>query len=287
MLYFGAHLPKKPTVIAALEEVRRYGGNCLQIFVSNPMSGRHKKKMMQQYAEISEEVIKFLRSNDMKLFIHSPYTLNFGRRVVTPAEAYWVRSFYDELLIASVIGAEGCVIHVGKHLDNTYDDAVNYMYIALKYLVHRVMDEKLNVKIILETAAGQGTEVLATNNNEFQGLFDFYQRFSSRERNVLKICVDTAHLHSAGYDIKDERLVDKLFDNFRHDIALVHLNDSKVKYDSHVDRHERIGKGSIGKPALAYFAMTALQNGIPIILETPDNGYQTEIPWIKSISQKL
>jgi deoxyribonuclease-4 len=282
--YFGAHLKKTPTITDSLEQVRKLGGNMIQIFVGNPMSGRHKKEAMNKYREIGSGVREYLKRHDTALVIHSPYVLNFANRVVKPSEAYWVRSYYDELVIADMLGAIGCVIHVGKHLKNTVEDGLEYMYISLRYLIHRVIDEKLNVNIILETAAGQGSELLATRDNTFDDLLTFYQRFSDRERQVLKLCVDTAHVFSAGYDIRDDGLLRAMFEKLKDTMALIHLNDSKREYDSHVDRHERIGKGTIGKETLGKVVRYAYEHRIPVILETPDNGYLTEIPWIKKIT---
>lgn len=283
--YFGAHLKKTPTITDSLEEVRKLGGNMIQIFVGNPMSGRHKKDAMKKYGDIAPQVKAYLKVHDMALVIHSPYVLNFANRVVKPSEAYWVRSYYDELVIADMLGAIGCVIHVGKHLKHTVEDGLQYMYVSLKYLIHKVIDEKLNVKIILETAAGQGSELLATRDNSLYDLVTFYKRFSDREKQVLKLCVDTAHVFSAGYDIRDDGLLRSLFEELKDMMVLVHLNDSKREYDSHIDRHERIGKGNIGKQTLGKVVRYAHEYKIPVILETPDNGYLTEIPWIKKTIQ--
>lgn len=289
MFYFGAHMSKNPSIIHALDAIKAVGGNFVQIFISNPMSVSRKKKteLMKQYEDIGRQVKSYLKQHNMKLVIHSPYTLNFARRVVSPSEAYWVKSYYDELLVADMLGALGCVIHVGKHLENSKEDGIEYMYLSLKYLVHRVMEEKLGVKIILETAAGQGSELLATERNAFYDLHAFYKRFSERERDVLKLCIDTAHVFSAGYDIRDDKYLRDLIEAFRSNIVLIHLNDSKREYDSHVDRHERIGKGKIGEKALGEVVKVAFKYKIPIILETPDNGYIKEIPWIKGLVSKM
>lgn len=276
MFYYGAHVKKKKNIIDTLQEVEKYGGNFLQIFVSNPMSGKHKKELMNKYREIGVEVKEYLKTNNMALVIHSPYTLNFGRRVVTPEEAYWVRSYYDELLIAHYLGALGCVIHVGKNEDKS---GIEYMFISLRYLIHRVMDERLNVYVILETAAGQGNDLLVTEED----LLVFYNRFSEREKKVLKVCLDTAHLHAAGNNLQNIEESIKAFDG---NVVLIHLNDSKVGFNSRVDRHECIGKGTIGVKLLERVVHTAVQYNIPIILETPNDGYKKEIKWIKHLSRR-
>jgi apurinic endonuclease APN1 len=275
MFFYGAHIKKKKTIIATLQEVHKYGGNFLQIFVSNPMSGRHKKEMMDKYREMGTEIKQYLLDNNMKLVIHSPYTLNFGRRVVTPEDAYWVRSYYEELLIGHYLGAMGCVIHVGK---NESKEGIEYMFISLRYLIQRVLKEHLDIKIILETAAGQGNELLV----DYRDLLTFYQRFSDREKDVLKICLDTAHLHAAGFKLDN---IDRLIKAFDGNVVLIHLNDSKVAFNSRVDRHECIGKGTIGQGTLTSVLKTAIQYDIPIILETPNDGYKKEIKWITKVFQ--
>jgi deoxyribonuclease IV len=286
MFFFGAHMPSK-NIIESLEEVKALGGNMIQIFVANPMSARHRDRAIRKYSEIGPKIKEFIHKNKMSLVIHSPYVLNFANRVVNPSEAYWVKSYMDELMIADLIGAIGCVIHVGKHLNTGVDTGLQYMYVSLKYLIHKVIELKLEAKIILETAAGQGTELLVTHDNSFIDLLTFYKRFSERERDVLKICIDTAHVFSAGYDIRNDKLLHKLFETFSNDIALIHLNDSKKDFNSHLDRHERIGKGTIGKETLMKVVMYAQHHKIPLILETPDSGYLKEIPWIKSILVRL
>ena len=123
---------------------------------------------------------------------------------------------------------------------------------------------KLNVKIILETAAGQGTELLTNIYN----LINFYEKFSNEEKEILKICIDTCHIYSAGHDIREEEQVELFIKILKKgigmkNIALIHLNDSKREFNSHVDRHEKLGKGTIGLEGLK------------------------EIPWIRKIIKLL
>jgi deoxyribonuclease-4 len=225
-----------------------------------------------------------LASINFKLVIHSPYTINIAIKNNLINISYWIKSIHNELIIANLIGAIGCVIHVGKYLSLDIPDAKKYMYLTLKYLIHRVKSDKLNVFILLETCAGQGTELLS----DFEELALFYNKFNDNDKKVLKICVDTCHIYSAGFDISTKSKVKDFFKLFNEKIgienlALIHLNDSATVYNSHVDRHQNIGKGSIGFEGLKEFVIFAYKYKIPIILETPNNGYIKEIPWIKNL----
>jgi deoxyribonuclease-4 len=95
-----------------------------------------------------------------------------------------------------------------------------------------------------------------------------------REPERLCVCVDTAHLFAAGYDITTEARIKDVFSRFdkiigRRNLVALHLNDSKTALGSRVDRHEHIGKGKIGLPAFRYLMSTARFATIPKVLETP------------------
>ena len=286
MFYFGTHYskgqpPLDKAINSAFDDILSLGGNMIQIFISNPM-GRHKKDFIGKFSNYGENIKKILKKRKCAIVIHSPYLLNLAKKVISPQEAYWIKAFYEELIVADMIGAIGCVIHVGKALELSEDISLNYMFLALKYLIKEVKENNLKVKIILETAAGQGTELLSNLHH----LAIFYNKFSTEEKKILKICIDTCHIFSAGHDIRKKEQVDTLFKNIKKDfgmknIALIHLNDSKREFNSHVDRHEKLGFGKIGLEGLKRFIDYAYRYKIPIILETPNNGYLKEIPLIK------
>jgi deoxyribonuclease-4 len=288
MYYIGAHL-SSINIIESLRLIQSYNGNMIQIFVSSPI-GKQKKNIIEDYQIKGPEIKKYLIDNNLKIVIHSPYTLNFAREF--NKNNYIFDIIFKELKIANLIGAIGCVIHVGKYLDINIKYALNNMYLSIKYIIEYIKKERLNVYLILETSAGQGTELLVTENNDIDELSNFYAKFTEKEKEILKICIDTCHIYSAGFDIRIKKNIKKFFILIKNligleNIVLIHLNDSKTEYNSHKDRHEKLGKGTIGLKGLQYFVKYALKYNYPIILETCEESYNKEISWINKIKNKI
>ena len=275
--YYGCHMPISNKIENAIIGINKMGGNCLQIFVSSPMSGQVTEKAVTYYKENGEHIKQVLKNRKTKLFIHSPYTFNFAKPMLNNywLNCYWVRSYIKELEIAHNIGATGCVIHVGKSLDMNLKDAENNMYESLSFVIEQIKEKKLNSVIILETGAGQGTEMFLTTNNSLDNFANFYNRFTQEHKNYIKLCVDTCHIFSAGYCISDPKIVIRFFKEFEEKIGiehlvLVHLNDSKKECNCHVDRHENLGKGMIGLNGIGTFILLSYILNIPLVLETPE-----------------
>jgi deoxyribonuclease-4 len=274
--YYGCHMPISNGINKAIISVCKMGGNCLQIFVSNPMSGRVTDKAMLFYKNQGNDIKNVLLEMDVKLFIHSPYTLNFAKNQINQSwkNCYWVTSYIKELEIAHNIGAIGCVIHVGKSLNLNIDEATENMYNSLLFIINEIIRKKLNSIIILETGAGQGTEMFLTTNNSLDGFANFYNLFNAKEKQYIKLCVDTCHVFASGYCIDNIKICKQFFMEFKkkigiNNLALIHLNDSKKKCGARVDRHENLGKGHIGLGISSFISFASKYN-IPIILETPE-----------------
>jgi deoxyribonuclease-4 len=128
---------------------------------------------------------------------------------------------------------------------------------------------KVKTKIALEITAGQGSCL----GHRFEHLAHIIANV--REPDRLRVCVDTAHLFAAGYDINSESGVKKTFREFdrvigRNRLVAIHVNDSKTTLGSRVDRHEHIGKGRIGLDAFRFIMRSPRFNKIPKVLETPN-----------------
>jgi len=179
------------------------------------------------------------------------------------------------------LGALYVVIHIGKQLELSTSEAYDNMYTALLY-IHTKTKHYNNIKILLETSTGQGTEMCF----KIDDLAYFYKKFSkniNREfRERIKICFDTCHVFAAGYCLKTDVSVKLFLETFeeligiRH-IYLIHLNDCKVDCGEKRDRHQNIGKGYIGYKGLKFFFDYFRKLKVPMVLETPNRGYLTEI----------
>ena len=218
-----------------------------------------------------DELAKFLINNKIKCVVHASYTINLASDWT---EYSWnVKQFIEEIELASKINAIGIVVHMGKQLDLSLEKAYNNMYTALLH-VHNQTKKYQNIKIILETSTGQGSEICY----KIEDLIYFFSKFINHPNkeinNRFRLCLDTCHIFSAGYDLRDKKNINNYLKLIKKQIgfkyiALIHLNDSKKDLGQHVDRHENIGNGCIGKSGLVYFANVFKKLDIPIILETP------------------
>ena len=282
MQYVGAHINRDKTIVKTMENIKNAGGNALQIFVSSPRSTALTD--MAKYNSVSREIKEYLKENDFKLVIHSPYVINVasefknGKRTLTIDECYWIKTIINQLEISDLIGSIGVVLHVGKHVKLSYNDGLENMRTAIKYVLNDISKKKLNTKLILETPAGQGTELL-TDLNDF---IKFYNSFTKYEQKYLGICLDTAHTWALGYEL-DEAYNLLFSQSNAKNITLIHLNNSQVKKGARKDRHETILDGMIPNDKMNNFIKSIKKNKTVIILETPSTNYDKEIAHIYDI----
>ena len=175
---------------------------------------------------------------------------------------------------------KGIILHTGTSVGLNEKVAINNLYTCIKY-IHSKTKKESDVKIILETPAGKGTEILS-NYDEF---LLFMQKFDSDSANRIGMCLDTCHVFSAGYDIRDKKIFYQLLKKCKDKIGierllLIHLNDSKKDMGERKDYHESLGYGFIGRDAFNHIIPTIKKFGIPIILETPGIYHDNEVKWI-------
>jgi deoxyribonuclease-4 len=285
--YFGAHIKfNDDDLVAAAKSIKKAGGNLMQVMLTNPAGGTKAQKPEQ-----INELVKYLKENDIKIVVHSSYIHNFARK--WDQYSWWVKNLQLEIEYAHQLGAKAIVLHFGNRtytvtkksgkekVNITLQQAYNNMYTSLAY-VHMQTEQFKDVKICLETPAGAGSIICST----FEELGHFYSKFSKSENKELKkrikLCLDTCHIFAAGYDIRTKENVETFLLKFEklvgiQYIYIIHLNDSNVELDDKVDRHANIGKGYIGETGLVHIFKYFRKLGVPIILETPNKGYETEI----------
>ena len=284
-IYVGAHINREKTIIKTMETITKNGGNCLQLFVSNPRSSSLVN--IENYITIANDVKDYISKNNFKLVIHSSYTINLardfknGKRTVPINECIWIKILLHELYISHLINSSGVIVHVGKHTTLSYNKGLENMRTAIEYIIDELQKNNLKTKIIIETPAGQGTELL-TNLNEF---IDFYNSFSKEQKKYLGICLDTAHIWASDYELNDAYNI--ICNKNANDLIVIHLNNSAVKKGCNVDRHTPIfdnANGTIPLKSIKQFLELFKDNKhVPIIiLETPSIDYSQEIKWIYS-----
>jgi len=203
---------------------------------------------------------------------HSPYLINLAKDPVN--EKYVADALKNDLEFVNKLEGIGSVVHMGKKIKLTEEQALDNMEKNIKNILS---EYKGNSKLILETSCGQGTELLY----KIEDLGKFYERFTKKEKERIGFCIDTCHVFVAGYDMRTAQKVKsffKLFDNCigLDKLVLIHFNDSDKRFASHVDRHDDIGEGFIGKKeggsisGLKEVFKTAKKLGVPMTLETHD-----------------
>ena len=239
------------------------GATIVQLFMSNKKENDFKIN---------------LDKYNLKSVIHISYSINLAKE--WDEYSWWIIQFIKEIEFAHKINALYVVVHLGKQMELTKEEAYNNMYTALLY-VHEETKQYLNIKILLETSTGQGSE-LCFKLNDFAHFFKKMSKHPNKEiKNRFGICLDTCHIFAAGYNIKNKNNIIIFLDTFEEmigikNIKLIHLNDSKNDVGSLLDRHESINKGYIGK-GLIYIIRFFKKFNVPIILETPNDSYKQEI----------
>ena len=272
-MFIGAHIPRETTIIKTMEQIKINGGNALQIFTTNPRSLKITDN--SKYLNESHLIKKYCKINNFVLMVHSPYIFNIAKPFMSGKKQLEIKDtiVFNDIITANYIGAIGYIIHVGKSTTSTIKEALNIMYNNIKNIIQEMINSKIKTKLLLETPAGQGTELL----KDFNDFISFYYSFNENEREYLKICIDTCHIWNAGYELNE---ILPLIPNL-NDIICIHINNSKNIKGSNVDRHEYLFDGKINPNDLKCFAKT-FDKSI-IILETPSNNYDKEIAFLSNI----
>jgi deoxyribonuclease-4 len=266
---FGAHMSTAGGVWHALQRAKQVGADVCQIFVKNNMRWFGKPHGVHDLALYANELA------DGRLacvFGHAGYLINLAARPSANREQS-LKSLIQELQMATALGLPFLVLHPGAHLGAGEAEGLAQVVAGLDEVCAATKDSP--VRIALENTAGQGT-CLGARLEELGAIF---QRVKHPER--LGICIDTAHLFAAGYDIRKSRQWDKAILSL---IALVrlenilafHLNDSKTALGSRVDRHAHIGQGGIGRSGFRHIVNDTRFKNHPGCLETPKSATLTE-----------
>lgn len=244
---------------------------CIQIFLQSPKQRRGKisKESMNKLTEISN----YCLTKNINIYVHAPYTINIGMKITNEKSKeldWWISSLVNELKIANELKMKAVVLHVGKYVNQDEKDAINNMKIALNIIFNYL--KELNIELLLENPAGQGTELLSN----FDDFLDFYKNLNKEMTKKIFLCIDTCHLFASGTDLRTLNDVDNVMNKIDttvglNSIHLVHLNDAEYDLNSKRDRHYPIGKGYIGIKGLRQIYSWMKKYNINVILETPSN----------------
>ncbi len=270
-LRIGIHTSISGSYLNALESARKLGANALQIFSASP------RMWQTANVRISESDAKAFRARREELglgplVIHANYLINLAA-AQPMLRTRSIQAFHEELVRGRELGADFVVVHPGARGETSTEEAIATIIDSVKSAARRVPLGKM--RILIENTAGMGTAVGSRLEEValiVRGL---------RDINAA-VCLDTAHLFAAGYDIKSEIGLERAIETIERIIGLAnvpvfHVNDSKIPLGGRVDRHEHIGEGKIGAEAFARILRRAQLGSAPpeglagraFLLETP------------------
>jgi deoxyribonuclease-4 len=262
MLLLGAHMSIGGGVQRAIERARSIECTAMQIFVKNNMQWFARPL---QRTEIRAFLEHAQRRELAAVFAHANYLINLA--ATNPQfHANSVRALAEELIRADQLGLPFLVLHPGAHLGAGEAAGLEKVVASIDQVFRGI--PKVKSRLALETTAGQGSCL----GHAFEHLAEIMARVREPER--LCVCLDTAHVFAAGFDLTTAAGTQKMFRTFDRVIGLehlaaLHLNDSKTERGSRVDRHEHIGKGKIGLEAFRLIMRDRRFRKIPKVLETP------------------
>lgn len=277
MLHLGCHLSISKGFLHIGKEAKSIGADTFQFFTRNPQGGQAKNWAKDDV----DDYLDFARENRfVNIVAHAPYTLNpcaNNQRTLEFAEM----CMQDDLQRLSVLPDAYYNFHPGSHVGQGIKAGVE----KTAGLLNKIISKEQKNLVLIETMSGKGSEIGAT----FEQIAEIINKVKNNDK--LGVCLDTCHVFAGGYDIANQP--EEVLKDFDEIIGLdrlyaVHLNDSLMPFNSHKDRHAKIGEGEIGAEALVKFVAYPEIVRLPIILETPNDlaGYANEIAFLKNATQR-
>jgi len=257
---FGAHVSSSGGIHTAIDRIEAMGGDCVQVFTQSPRMWRptnHKPEAIEQFRARRAE------AGIGGVVCHALYLVNLA----APNDEVYEKSVATMQVtveVASAIGADGVVFHVGSHLGAGFDVGLERTCSALERILERCEGDTW---LLLENSAGTGATI-GRSLDELQTMVDRLDRHPR-----LGLCLDSCHLYASGYDVTDPKAVDALVreldDRFGLErLRALHINDSAAPLGSNRDRHANIGEGLMGEALGAFIAHPAF-DGLSAYLEVP------------------
>ncbi len=283
-MIIGSHVSynAKEGLLGSVKEALSYGANTFMFYTGAPQNTRRNpidlETTKQAFLEMNKNGI-----DKNNVIVHAPYIINLANK---EKEEFSVDFLKQEIKRVEELGFDKLVLHPGSHVNQGTDVGIKQIIKALNQVITK--DQK--VVILLETMAGKGSECGKTLE-EIKQIID-----GIKYQDKIGVCLDTCHLHDAGYDMSNFDTVLTKFDKIigLDKLQCIHINDSKNDINTHKDRHENIGFGKIGFDNLLKIIYHDKLKNVPKILETPyigldDNSkerlfppYKFEIEMIKN-----
>lgn len=275
----GIHVRRDGDLISSVNRAAMLGCETIQIFAANPSAWRSPAIP----PDVADRFRRAVREFDLwPVSIHTPYLLNLA----SPDDEIHKKSaaaLAESMRRADLLGADYVVTHIGSHKGSGMDRGIERIRDAVSGVLDEVGGEAI---LLLENSAGGGDSV-GSKFADLRAILDSLPAYADR----LGICLDTAHLWGAGYDISDKKGIDRTVKEFDSVVGLqwlrlMHLNDTHVELGSRRDRHANIGTGHLGGKSFRALLHHPALAPLAGIIETPARTIEDDIPDI-SILKRL
>lgn len=279
--FIGAHVSASGGVFNAPINATKIGAKAFALFTKNQRQWVAK--------DLDTKTIDTFKKNlqDSKILpkhvlAHDSYLINLGHPETEKREKS-MNAFLDEVQRCELLGLDRLNFHPGSHLKKiSEEECLDKIAEAMNV----TLDKTKGVSLVIENTAGQGSNL----GCKFEHLAHIIDKIQDKSR--VGVCIDTCHLFTSGYDIRDKEAYEKTWSGFDNIVGFnylmgMHLNDSKVALGSKVDRHQSIGKGEIGLDAFSFIMNDKRMDDIPLILETIDSDiWKQEIELLYSLEKQ-
>ena len=266
----GAHVSATGGVENAPENAHAIGATAFALFTRNQRQWRSAPLSAKSIELFKERCAKYgYEAGD--ILPHDSYLINLGHPEAEGLEKSRA-AFLDEMQRCEQLGLDRLNFHPGSHLKALTEEAC---LTRIAESINWTLEQTTGVTAVIENTAGQGTNLGYT----FEQLAYIINKVEDKTR--VGVCLDTAHTLAAGYEIRTEEGFRDTFAKFDAVVGFqylrgMHLNDSKKELATRVDRHDSVGKGVMGMKMFELLMNDARFDGIPLILETPDESLWAE-----------
>lgn len=278
MKYVGAHVSVNGGVWNAPAAADSIGAKAFAIFTGSS-SRWVSKEISDEEAKVFTENCKLYGYTPDVILPHDNFLINLGSP--DPKKLHLSKkSFLDEMRRCEKLGLKFLNFHPGSHVNEMSESECLHL---IADNLNGILDKTSGVTAVLENTAGQGSNL----GYSFEQLAEIIDRIEDKER--VGVCIDTCHAYSAGYDLATPEGYAETWKKFdeiigAHYLKGIHLNDDKRELGSRIDRHAKIGEGTLGKEFFRRFMNDPRFDNMPIILETPDEeAWPEEIAWLYSL----
>ena len=281
MKYIGAHVSAAGGVENAPANAHGIGATGFALFTKNQRQWVAAPLTAAQIDAFRKACDKY-GYTPAQILPHDSYLINLGhpeREALEKSRA----AFLDEMQRCEALGLDRLNFHPGRHLQKISPERSRDL---IAESINIALDKTRGVTAVIENTAGQGSNL----GFAFEHLAYLIERVEDKSR--VGVCIDTCHAFAAGYDLRTAEACDKTFAELERVVGFgylkgMHLNDAMKILGSHVDRHTPLGEGMIGMECFRYIMQDARFDGIPLILETPDEQrWPEEIALLKSLAER-